>query len=272
MPSQISTGRANSVGQLLSRRGRDRRRVFSGIDEQIVLEPVLPVVKLTIPPAHRDELCVRSALDDLTALEHEYLVGALDCRKPVSDDKGRTPAAQRAQSVANHRLALAVEARRCLVEQENSWIGENRPRDGNPLTLSTGKLHTALADDSLVARLESIDEFIAVRYATDLAYLFVARFGPGERDVLADCSVEQKVVLEHYAQLGPEIVQSDRNKITAIHEHPSAVGPVERHHQPDEGALARPARSDQGSRRALGRAERNIPQNRDARDRSEERR
>src|SRR5882724_10636149 len=101
-----------------------------------------------------------AALDDLTGLEHEDLIGALDRRQTVSYDERRASAAQRVQSVANQRFALAVEARCCLVENENLRVGQHGACDRDSLSLTARQLHAALANHGIVSLLEAVDEFI----------------------------------------------------------------------------------------------------------------
>ena len=104
---------------------------------------------------------MRAALDDLAALEHQDLIRAPNRRQPVRDDERRAALAQRPQAVLNQRLALAVEARRRLVEQQDARIGEDRARDRHALALAAGQPHAALADDRVVALLELLDELVA---------------------------------------------------------------------------------------------------------------
>ena len=79
------------------------------------------------------------------------------------------PLAQRLQAVLDQRLALAVEARRRLVENQDARVGENRARDRDALPLAARQPHAALADDRVVALLELLDELVAVRDAADRA-------------------------------------------------------------------------------------------------------
>ncbi len=58
--------------------GRCGRKIFTGVDELIALEPVLLIIEMFVTPFSREQLIVRAALDDLAAFEHQYLVGAAD--------------------------------------------------------------------------------------------------------------------------------------------------------------------------------------------------
>src|SRR5207237_8223575 len=98
---------------------RFRREVVARFDEAVLRDAVLLVVQLTVPAARREQLLVRAALDDLAVLEHENLVRALNRRQPVGDDERRASLSQRLQAVLDHRLALAVEARRRFVEDRS---------------------------------------------------------------------------------------------------------------------------------------------------------
>ena len=146
---------------------RLRREVLAGVDEAVLLEAVLLVVELPVAAVQREQLVVRAALDDLAVLEHQNLIGAPDRRQPVRDDERRAPLPQRPQAVLDQRLALAVEARRRLVEDQDARVRENRARDGDALPLAARQPHAALADDRVVALLEPLDELVAVRDAAD---------------------------------------------------------------------------------------------------------
>src|ERR1041385_2976771 len=93
----------------------------------------------------------------------------------MRDHEGRAAAAKRAQPVANERLALTVQARGRLIENENAGVGEDGAGDGDALPLAAGELHATLADDRVVAFLESVHEFVAVSNAGRLTSLGVGR-------------------------------------------------------------------------------------------------
>src|SRR5262249_60874978 len=152
-----------------------RREVLAGVDEAILLEPVLLVVQLAVSAVDGEQFLMRAALDDLAVLEHQDLVGAADGREPVGDDEGGAAGAQRLQAILNHRFALAVEARGRLVENQDPRVGENRARDRDALPLPARQPDAALADDRVVAPLEALDELVAVRDPADRLALLARR-------------------------------------------------------------------------------------------------
>src|SRR6185436_2121026 len=99
-----------------------RREIFAGIDEPILLEPVLLVVELTVAPVVVEQFLVGAVLDDLAVLEHENLIGAADRGEAMRDDERRPAPSQGAQAVLDHLLALAVETGGGLVENEDARV------------------------------------------------------------------------------------------------------------------------------------------------------
>ena len=95
----------------------------------------------------------------------------------MGDDERRSAATQRTEPVADECFALAIETRRRLVEDENSWISEDRARDRDALTLSTRKLDASLADDSVVLVFEFLRELVDVCDA----YTMFSRMVPSNR-------------------------------------------------------------------------------------------
>src|SRR6476620_9960686 len=110
---------------------------------------------------------MRAALHEPSPVEHEDLIGAENGRETMRDDECRTPVPQRVQPFLDQRLALAVQARRRFVEQEDRGICEKCPRDRDTLALSSRQLHATLADYGLVAVGHSLDELVTVRDARD---------------------------------------------------------------------------------------------------------
>ena len=128
------------------------------------------------------------------------------------------PCAERPQAVLDQRLALAVEARRRLVEDQDPRVGQDRARDRHALALAARQLHAALADDRVVLLLEPVDELVGVRDAADRPDLLEGRVRAAVADVVADGAVEQEVVLQHDAELRAVVAQPDRREVAAVDE------------------------------------------------------
>src|SRR2546430_6845414 len=103
---------------LRAQRLRLRREVFAGIDKLIALKLVLFIVELPVSPVSLEQFLVSAALDNLTAFQHQYLIGATNRGKPVRDHERRAPAAKLAQSVLNQGFTFAVQAGSCLIQDQ----------------------------------------------------------------------------------------------------------------------------------------------------------
>src|SRR5260370_36332141 len=134
MRSEIRKTLSSSHAQRL----RLRREVFAGIDKLVALKLVLFIVELPVSPVSLEQFLVSAALDNLTAFQHQDLIGTSNRRKPVRDHERRAPAARLTQSVLNQGFTFAVQAGSCLIKDQQFGVGENSPRDGDTLSLPAG--------------------------------------------------------------------------------------------------------------------------------------
>ena len=74
-------------------------------------------------------------LHDAPFVDHQDHVRTLDRGQPVCDDEDRPPRQKVFHGVLDQPLGLAVEGARGLVEDEDRRVPEDRPGDGNALTL-----------------------------------------------------------------------------------------------------------------------------------------
>src|SRR5688572_23265296 len=146
-------------------------------------------MELAIAARAREELRVSSVLDDLAVLEDEDAIGRADRREAVRDDEDRAPSTKCSERIADQRFALAVEARRRLVEKKQRCVGEDGARDRDALTLAAGELHAALADDRVEPAREPTHELVAVGDAARGFDLVARGLRLRERDVLGDGAV-----------------------------------------------------------------------------------
>ena len=69
----------------------------------------------------------------------------------MRDDQHGAVVHQALERLLDQPLALGVERRGGLVEQQDRRVLEQGPRDGQPLALAARDLHAALADHRVVA-------------------------------------------------------------------------------------------------------------------------
>ncbi len=81
-----------------------------------------------------------AVLGDLSVFDHKDLVGLLDGSQPVGDRDDRLAARELGDGLLDEVLVFGVDARGCLVEDDNGCVFENRPRDGRALIALFEKL------------------------------------------------------------------------------------------------------------------------------------
>src|SRR5260370_42033731 len=119
MRSEIRKTLSSSRAQRL----RLRREVFAGIYKLVALKLVLLVVELPVSPVRLEQFFMRAALDNLTAFQHQDLIAPANRGKPVRDHERRAPASKLTQSVLNQVFTFAVQAGRCLINDQQFWVG-----------------------------------------------------------------------------------------------------------------------------------------------------
>src|SRR5690606_41874 len=163
--SEVATHARRDLRRLLARRLRLAllRRILARIDVEIRFELVLALVEPAVEAADGHQLVMVATLHDATLVHHQDLVRTRDRRQAVREHERRAAAAQLAETIADQRLALAVEGGRRLIEDEDARVGQDRTCDRDPLPLTARQLHASLAHDRVVAVLEAADELVAVR-------------------------------------------------------------------------------------------------------------
>ena len=103
-----------------------------------------------------------SVFDYPAVLENQDEVRASHGVEVVGDDQGRLSGHGAIQGFLDLRLALDVEARHRLVQDQDGGVADDGPGDGYPLALSSGEGVAPLADDGLVPIFEVHDEVVGV--------------------------------------------------------------------------------------------------------------
>src|SRR5579862_447482 len=233
---------------------------FSGRQEQIRLDSVLPGVQIPVTAAERVKRFVRPALHDPAAFHYKNLICAANRRKPMRDHERRAPLHQVFEPFLNQGLGFRIQARGGFVQNQNPRIGENGPSDGDTLTLSAGQLHAALADDGVVFLFEILGELVDARDPAGFENLLLGRARPREGDILLNGSIEQKRVLQDYAQLRAERVQANLRQVEPVDLDAPLGRRVKGQNQADNGRFSRSRRPHQRSHRSRLGAETDVEQ------------
>ena len=138
------------------RRGRARCRRLSHRPARL-----LPLaVEAGVAAAGEHELVVAAALDDAALLDHQDLVGVAHRAQTVRDDHRRAAAEEHVHGPRDALLALGVDARGGLVEDEDARVGQQRAREADELPLAGREAAAALLDVGVVAVRQALDEVV----------------------------------------------------------------------------------------------------------------
>src|SRR5262249_12055457 len=130
------------------------------IDKAIGFEPRLPRIQIEIAATMCDQLYMRAPFNNLAMLEHENLISTSYGAQTMRNNEGCAARHQRGESFLNQRFAFGVQTGCCLIQNENSRIGQNRSCDCHSLALASGKFDATLADDGVQAFLHAESELV----------------------------------------------------------------------------------------------------------------
>ena len=104
--------------------GATRRRPSAAVGE-------LQRGELGVEPAVGEQAVVGALLDDAALIHDQDAVGGADRGEAVGDDEGGAPLHQPVEGLLHLALALGVERRGRLVEEQDRRVLEDRARDGD---------------------------------------------------------------------------------------------------------------------------------------------
>ena len=184
------------------------------------------------------QLMMAPALDDLSILKHQDLVGHFHGTKPLGYNECRPALHHALERLLDLVLRLRVHARRRVVEDEDARVHQQRPGNRDPLLLSAGKGDPSLADPCVVAFGEAHDEIVDVCCLGRLPHLLVRRVHGAVSDVVANRRREQKDVLLHRSDRLTQRGESSVADVYVIDRDAAACHVVEARHEVNDGCLA----------------------------------
>ena len=116
--------------------------------------------------------------------------------------------------------------------------------------MAGGDVVALVVDDGVEPVGERVDEAVDVGDLGGLEDLGVGGVGVAVAEVLPDRVSEQPGVLEHHAELRPQLPAGDGRDVVPVEGDPASVELVEPQQQVDQRRLAGPGRSDDGHRLA----------------------
>lgn len=204
----------------------------------------LDLNELIIFALHRHQLLGRSAFYDAAVVNNNDLVRLAERGEAVSDHNGRSAAYQMLDSLLNEVLGLGVNGCRCLVENEDARIFEDRACDRKSLALSARKTDTALAENGIVSVGLARDKFVRVCDICGVNNIVNGICVVAVRNIVEDRVVEHHRLLLNESDLRTEIFHIDLADIDAVNVNMPLIVVIIAQEQIDERGFSRARSTD----------------------------
>lgn len=168
-----------------------------------------------------------------------------ECR-PVDDQQHGAALGQPAYRVDDARLRLAVQTRRRLVEQQQRPVGEEGPRQREPLSLARGETGTVLTELCSGTVRQRGHEVVGPCLPQRGHDRRVVRVRTGQPYVVRDRPGEEMRPLRHPRDLLAPAFRGESGKIGPADPHPPLVRNGEPQHHAEQRGLADSAGAGQG--------------------------
>ena len=203
---------------------------------------------------------MRAPLHNLSFVQHAYLVGVLDGRQAVGNGHGGARLHQLEQCVLHQPLALGIECRGGLVEDEDGRILQNGAGNAHALPLSARETAAAVADVGVESLLRLHDEVVGIGNACRPLHVLARGVFHAESDVIVERVVEEDGLLVDVSDELAQVVDAQLAHVDAVDEHFSLLHVVVAGYQVDERRLAAAALPHEGHGLALGNGEVDVAQ------------
>src|SRR5712691_5655464 len=156
----------------------------------------------------------------------------------MGDDEGRTILSEATDSLLDQLLGLRIDGRCGLIEDQDLGIAQDSSDNGDPLALPPGELVPPLADLRVIAVRLGQDKAVGIGSLRRLNDLLEARPRLAVADVLGNRPTKQERLLEHDADLVPQVLELDLADVHAVDLDSPLVHVVEAAEQVHHGRLA----------------------------------
>ena len=192
---------------------------------------------------------MRAALDNLAIAHYQDAIGVANRRQTVCHDKARATSHELVECRLHLQLGTRIDARRCLVQQQNRRIGEHDARDAQQLFLTLAKRAAVLADHRIVAAWQLHDKLMRMSALGGLDNLLAHGIGTTVGNVLGYRALEQPGVLQHHAKGAAQARTRVVTRGATIDRDAPGIDIVKAQQQVDERRLATARGTDEGKAR-----------------------
>ena len=170
-----------------------------------------------------EQLVVRADRRDAALLQHGNAIGAPYRREPVRDHHHGAALHQVGQRRLHQRLALRVERRGRLVQNQDGRVLEDGAGNGDALLLAAGKPKSFFADHGIVALRHVHNEIVRQCVARRLFHQRALRVRLAVSDVVVHRVVEEDGLLRDLRHLAPQRGQRQIAQVVAVNQNAAEV-------------------------------------------------
>ncbi len=201
-----------------------------------------------------------SLLDDPSIFDHDNKISVHNGGQTMGDDECRSTLQEVCQCLLDHKLCLGIYTGSGLIQDQDPWIGQERPGKRDELALSHGQPPPALFNLSRITGWQLVDKRMCTYGLGRADNLLLRCVQPAKPDVVCDTGGEEKRVLQHYAHLPPQALLGYLTQIVSINGDPAFGGIMKAAEQFNQGRFPSPGFPDQGDGLAGGHIEIDICQ------------
>ena len=186
-----------------------------------------------------EQLLMAAAFDYFSVGEEDDIVGVLNGGKSVGYHKERADIHQLFKRILNKHLGLGVDVSRCLIEDHDLGLVDDRSCKGDELSLTRREVVSALADLLVKSCRELVDDLVGVDVAASLHDLLVGHALLAEKNVASDRSREEENVLEHLSEVTAERGDLYLFNVDAVDKYLTLLNIVVAADEREDGCLSR---------------------------------
>ena len=195
-------------------------------------------VQLVVLALLRDQLVMRTTLDDVAVVEHHDHIGIAHGGQAVGDDEDRTALHQVIHAGLHDLLGTGIDGGRGLVKDQRGRIGHRRASDGDQLALALGQAGTVAFQHRVVSLGQHTDEAVRIDQTRGLDAFLIGGVQAAVTDVVHHGAGEQVHVLQHDAQRPAQVRLLDAGHGDAVVQDLAVLDVVEPVDEVGHGGLA----------------------------------
>ena len=205
-----------------------------------------PSIQLVIFTLLRDQIIMRTSLDDPPLLQDHDAVRIPDCRQSVGNDE-RCPALhQLIHTVLHDPLCTGVNGRGRLIQNKDRWIRDCSSRDCEQLSLALRQIGAVAVQHRVIALRKSSDKAVRICQLRSRVDFLVGRVKLAVTDIVAHRRCEQVGILKNDAQRPAKVRLLDLIDVDPVVADLAVRDIIEAVDQVRDGRLPCTGRSDEG--------------------------